>query len=143
MKRNLRAQADYKVSLLRNQLTSLVLFESITTTKKKAKELIPYANHFFNRIKSTDFNSKRLAAKTMFDANAVKKIFEEIMPRYKDSETTFVRHYKVMPRKGDSAEMVMISLIRPLEIKKESKKVNTDPDNTKGKTAIKLKEDNK
>lgn len=125
MKRNLRAQADYKVSLLRNQLTSLVLFESVTTTKKKAKDLIPYANHFFNRVRKGDFNAKRLAAKTMFDPNAMKKIFEEIMPRYKDSETTFVRHYRVMPRRGDSAEMAMVSLIRPLVIKKETKQSET------------------
>ena len=121
MKRNLRAQADYKISLLRNLLTSLVLFESITTTKKKAKDLIPYANHFFNKVRQGDFNAKRLAAKSMFDLNAMKKTFEEILTRYNDKETTFVRHYRVMPRKGDSAEMTMVSLIKPLEIKKEAK----------------------
>lgn len=122
MKRNLRAKADYKVSLLRNQLTSLIIFESVTTTKKMAKDLIPYANHFFNKVRPANFNAKRLAAKTMFDLNALKKTFEEILPRYSDTETTFVRHYRVMPRKGDSAEMTMVSLIRPLVIKKEVKK---------------------
>ena len=122
MKRNLRAKADYKVSLLRNQLTSLVLFESVTTTKKMAMDLIPYANHFFNKVRSASVNAKRLAAKTMFDLNASKKVFEEILPRYNETETTFVRHYRVMPRKGDSAAMTMVSLIRPLEIKKEVKK---------------------
>lgn len=125
MKRNLRSQADYKVSMLRNQLTSLVLFESITTTKRKSQNLIPFANHFFNRVKVADLNAKKLAAKTMFDHNAIKKIFEEILPRYDQKDTTFVRHYRVMPRRGDSAQMVMINLIKPLEIKKEDKKVNT------------------
>ncbi|MEX2361620.1 MAG: bL17 family ribosomal protein, partial [Patescibacteria group bacterium] len=115
MKRTLRAQADFQSTLLRNQLTSLVLYESVTTTKSKAKKLIAFANHFFNRVVPADLNSKRLAAATLFDKNAQEKVFEEILPRYGKTDTTFVRHFRVLPRKGDSAEMVMVSLIKTLQ----------------------------
>lgn len=129
MKRTIRAKADFKNTLMRNQLTSLVLFESITTTKAKAKAVLPFINSFFNKVRVADLTAKRLAHQTLFDKNAVKKTFEEILPRYKKEETTFVRPLRIMPRKGDAAEMVMISLIRPLEVNAE--KVTA----TKAKTA--------
>jgi len=121
MKRTLRAQSDFKKTLLRNQLTSLILFESVTTTKAKAKQLIPFADRFFNRIKSADLNAKRLANEVLFDKNAVSKSFEEILPRYNEAEVTFVRSFRLLSRKGDRAEMMMVGLIKPLQVKKESK----------------------
>lgn len=117
MKRTLRAQSDFHTTLLRNQLTSLVLFESVTTTKAKAKQLVPFADHFFNRVRSGDVNAKRLANQTLLDANTAVKVFEEILPRYRPDETTFVRHFRVIPRHGDSAEMMMVTLIKPLQVK--------------------------
>jgi large subunit ribosomal protein L17 len=122
MKRTLRAQSDFRLTLLRNQLTSLVLFESVTTTQSKAKSLIAFANEFFNRARSADLNAKRYAAATLFDKNAVKKVFEELLPRYNNAETTFVRHFRVIPRKGDSAAMAMVSLIKPFQIKEKTAK---------------------
>lgn len=125
MKRTLRAQADFNSTILRNQLTSLVLFESITTTGAKGRKLLPFVNHFFNRVKSADLNSKKLAHRTLLDSNAIKKVFEEILPRFDQSETTFVRSLKTMPRRGDAAEMVRMSLIKTLNAKPEEKKVTS------------------
>lgn len=121
MKRTIRAQADFQSTLMRNQLTSLVLFESITTTKAKAKQVLPYINSFFNRVRAADLTAKRYAHQTLFDVNAVKKTFEEILPRYSNEDTTFVRTFNVMPRKGDSAPMMMIALIKPLVVKETKK----------------------
>ncbi|MEX1052091.1 MAG: bL17 family ribosomal protein [Patescibacteria group bacterium] len=117
MKRTLRAQSDFKTTLLRNQLTSLVLFESVTTTKAKAKQLIPFAERFFSRVQVADMNAKRLANQTLFDANAALKVFEEILPRYNQAETTFLRSFRVIPRHGDSAEMMMVTFTKPLQVK--------------------------
>lgn len=117
MKRNLRAQADYKSVLLRNQLTSLVLYEAVTTTRAKAKELAAFANHFFSTMKPGEMNSIRLANQTLFDKNAAKKVFEEILPRYPKDASSYLRVLRVMPRKGDSAEMRLVMLQKPLEVK--------------------------
>lgn len=131
MKRTLRAQADFQTTVLRNQLTSLVLFESITTTKANALMLIPFANHFFNRVKIADLTAKRLAHQTFFDQNAAKKMFEEILPRYQKTETTFVRSFRVVGRKGDNAPQMMVSLIHPLSAKAPAKAVEKDSTDTK------------
>lgn len=120
MKRTIRAQADYSSVLLRNQLSSLVLYESITTTKAKASQLLPFANHFFNRVRSADLTAKKLAHQTLLDKNAIKKVFEDVLPRYQAAETTFIRTYRVLPRRGDSAEMVRLSLTAPLKAKTET-----------------------
>ncbi len=117
MKRNIRAQADYRSVMLRNQLTSLVLYEAITTTRAKAKELTAFANHFFHRLDASELNSVRLAHETLFDKNAVKKVFEEILPRYSKDASSYLRVLRVMPRKGDSAEMRLVTLQKPLEVK--------------------------
>lgn len=122
MKRNLRAQADYRSVMLRNQLTSLVLYEAITTTRAKAKELTAFANHFFHRLEASEMNSVRLAHETLFDKNAVKKVFEEILPRYSKDASSYLRVLRVMPRKGDSAEMRLVTLQKPLEVKSASSK---------------------
>ncbi len=130
MQRVLRSQADFRSTILRNQLTSLVLFEAITTTKAKGKQLLPFVNRFFNRVKAGDMNAKRLAHQTLLDPNAVKKVFEEILPRFTAEETTFIREYRVMPRRGDNSPQMMITLVKPLAIK-ETKAVKSEA-NTKG-----------
>lgn len=121
MIRNIRTQSDYKSTIVRNQLTSLVLYESIKTTDRKARFLIPFANRFFSKAKERNLNSIRYVQSILFDPNAVKKVFEDIMPRYSTSDTTFVRSYKTVPRKGDNAEQVLVSLIKPLVVELETK----------------------
>ena len=124
MIRTLRSQSDYKKTLLRNQLTSLILFEAVTTTKAKGKDLISFANHFFSKVKKGDLQAMKLAHQTLFDKNAIKKTFDEILPRYDEKATTYVRAFRVMPRRGDIAEQMMVAFIKPLvveEPKKEKK----------------------
>lgn len=117
MKRVLRSQHDYISTLLRNQLTSLVLYEAITTTRAKARVLAAFANHFLARLESDNLTSTRLAHQTLLHKNAVKKVFEEILPRYGKTATSYARVLRVMPRKGDSAEMSLVMLQKPLTVK--------------------------
>jgi len=125
MKRLLRSQHDYRTTLLRNQLTSLVLFESITTTLSKAKELVAFTNHFFNSVKANQLNQTRLAHQTLLDKNAVRKVFEELLPRYGQTETTFVRLLRTKSRHGDNAAMAIITFIRPLSVVTKKNKEET------------------
>jgi large subunit ribosomal protein L17 len=119
MRRVIRAQSDFRQTQLRNQLTSLVLYESVTTTLSKAQELVPFANRFFNKVRAAGLNEKKLAHATLFDANAIAKVFEEILPRYAKKETTFVRGVKTAPRKGDAAAQMIVTLLSPLKAKAE------------------------
>jgi large subunit ribosomal protein L17 len=124
MKRLLRSHSDFGTMTLRNQLTSLVIYEAITTTKAKARTLESYANHFFNKVSSQDLNAKKLAHETFLDKNAVKKTFEDLLGRYGKTDTTYVRTFNMAPRHGDAAAMAMVSLIKPLVVKEEKAKVS-------------------
>ncbi len=123
MKRTLRSQTDFRQVLLRNQLTSLVLFESLTTTSANAKLLIPFVNRFFTSVKEADLTAKRHAHEILLDKNAVKKTFEEILPRFKGKPTSFIRQYKLMPRRGDNAPQTLVTftqLLAPVTKKEAS-----------------------
>lgn len=122
MKRVVRAHSDFLSTQLRNQLTSLVLYEAITTTTKNAKDLLPFVNRFFNKVKTGDLNAKKLAHATLFDKKAIAKVFEEILPRYKKEDTTFVRSLRVSPRKGDNAPQTLVSLLVPLKVEEPKAK---------------------
>lgn len=134
MKRVVRAHSDFLSTQLRNQLTSLVLYEAVTTTKKNAQDLLPFANRFFNKVKAADLLAKKVAHATLFDKKAIAKVFEEILPRYKKGDTTFVRSLRVAPRKGDNAPQSLVSLIAPLKIN-ETKTAKTEASSAKPKTA--------
>ncbi|QQG50112.1 MAG: L17 family ribosomal protein [Candidatus Berkelbacteria bacterium] len=116
MYRVVRALSDFQQTELRSQLTSLVLYEAVTTTSAKARNLVPFSNRFFNTIRNKDLGAKKVAHSTLLDKKAIAKVFEEILPRYKDSETTFVRSLKVANRKGDNAPQTMVALIAPLKV---------------------------
>jgi large subunit ribosomal protein L17 len=116
MKRVVRAHSDFLSTQLRNQLTSLVLYEAVTTTTANAKNLVPFANRFFNKVKQADLGAKKVAHSTLFDKKAIEKVFEEILPRYKSEDTTFVRSLRVQPRKGDNAPQTLVSLIATLSV---------------------------
>lgn len=111
MKWVLRSQSDYRDTTLRNQLTSLVLYESIITTTPKAKRLTAFTNIFFNKVKAGDLNALKFAHRILLDKNAVKKTFEDILPRYESSATTFVRCLNTAPRRGDNAPQAAVMLL--------------------------------
>lgn len=110
MRRLWRAQTDFQQTTERNLLTSLVLYESLTTTKPRAKLLVAKANSFMNKVRSGDLSAKRLAGKELLDKKAAEKVFEEILPRYGGKETTFCRSVQAPPRRGDNAPMTMVCL---------------------------------
>lgn len=134
MYRVVRALSDFQQTELRNQLTSLVLYEAVTTTSAKARSLVPFSNRFFNKVRSNDLGAKKLAHSTLLDKKAIAKVFEEILPRYKSNETTFVRSLKAASRKGDNAPQTMVALIVPLKVettKAKTTKASKNPEPTK------------
>lgn len=131
MIRNLRSQHDFRSSILRNQLTSLIIFEGVTTTVTKANELVAYSNHFFNRVRTNDLAAKKYAHATLLDQNAISKLFEEIVPSLGE-KTNFTRSLKVAARKGDNAPMALVML----NIKATSPVVASKPAKVTGKAKV-------
>jgi len=97
-------------STLRNLATSLILYERIKTTMAKAKEVKPIVEKLINSARKVDLTARRKLLAYLFDENAAKKVLEDILPRYKNIQTGFIQSYKLNPRQGDGAEMMILAL---------------------------------
>ena len=98
------------VALFRNQLASLVEHERITTTLEKAKELRPIAEKLVTQGKRGTVEARR-RVRRMINRHLVKKLFDDIAPRFAEREGGYTRILKLGPRKGDGAEMALIEFV--------------------------------
>jgi len=90
--------------------TSLILHERIRTTEAKAKELRPFAERLITLAKRGDLHSRRLAGRQIADAEALRKLFDQIGPRFGQRPGGYTRILKLGARKGDGAELALIEL---------------------------------
>jgi len=109
--RKLHRKRDQRKALLKSLIASLFLKERIKTTEAKAKELSSSAEKFITQAKKGDLHSKRLLAR-FFPQKIVKKLVEEIAPRYKERKGGYTRIIKLGQRKSDGARMAIIELIK-------------------------------
>lgn len=118
--------AGYTLSRTKDQRRALrrvlikQLFENnrIKTTKAKAKairgdaeKLITLAKNSVNESDIKKVNARRLAAAALADADIVRKLFDDIAPRFESRNGGYTRIIKLGPRKGDSSEMVILELV--------------------------------
>ena len=118
--------AGYTLSRTKDQRRALrrvlikQLFENnrIKTTKAKAKairgdaeKLITLAKNSASASDVKKVNARRLAASALADADIVRKLFDDIAPRFESRNGGYTRIIKLGPRKGDSSEMVILELV--------------------------------
>ncbi|WP_085830601.1 50S ribosomal protein L17 [Collinsella vaginalis] len=90
------------------------LFENdrIKTTITRAKALRGYAEPIVTWAKKGDLHSRRLAIAKLGDKQLVAEIFDKAAQgMWADRDGGYTRIMKLGPRKGDSAEMVIIELV--------------------------------
>jgi len=114
-------QADQRKAMLRNLVKSLVISERITTTVAKAKEMRSIAERVITYGKKGEVHHRRLAYRYLGDRGLVKKVFDEIAPRYKDVKGGYTRIIKKGFRKGDAAAIAIIEFVS-VKVKKISGK---------------------
>jgi len=85
-----------------------VRHERIKTTDAKAKELRRYADRMVTLGKRGDLAARRLAFAFMQSRDAVKKLFDEIAPRFKERNGGYTRVIKFGVRRGDAAPLSII-----------------------------------
>lgn len=121
--------------LKRNLLTSLLLYESVRTTKKRAAVIAPEVDKLINFAKRhSPHVAIRHINKTVTDKNASKKIMEVFVKRFakKDSGLTTVKAAGF--RGGDGAPLVDLSLVEGIEVK--SDKSSSDKQSNKKKESV-------
>ncbi len=109
--KKLRRDTAHRRALLRNIVTSLLDKERIKTTLAKAKAARPLAEKMITLAKKDTLHSRRQALRFIFKKEVVRKLFEEIGPRFSERPGGYTRIVKIGPRSGDGAEMAMIELV--------------------------------
>ena len=109
--RPLGRDKDAREALFRSLITELFRHERIETTEAKAKAIRGDAEKLITLAKRGDVHARRLAAKTILDPKVTKKLFETLGPRYKERAGGYTRMFKVGPRLGDAAPVVIMELV--------------------------------
>jgi large subunit ribosomal protein L17 len=97
--------------MFRTAVTDLLRHETVTTTDAKAREIRRLAEKLISRGRSGSLHQRRLAAEFLTDEKVVKKLFDELGPRYKSRPGGYTRIVKVGPRKGDGAPTAIVELV--------------------------------
>ena len=119
--KRLRRNTAHRRALLRNLVTSFLEKERIRTTLAKAKATRPLAEKMITLAKKNTLHARRQALRFIFKKTVVKKLFDEIGPRFSERPGGYTRIVKVGPRAGDGADMAILELIGT-DYKKKGKK---------------------
>lgn len=101
---------DQRLALLRGLVRSLLLHEKIETTETRAKDVRSIAEKVITTAKKNDLHARRQARKVLNDEDLVKKLFDQIAPRFADRPGGYTRMTKIGFRRGDAAPMVKLEL---------------------------------
>ena len=110
-------------ALRRTLITQFFQYERITTTRAKAEAIRGAAEHMITQAKRAvasgdtvrEIHVRRLLKARLDSTDVVAKVFNEFVPRYAERPGGYTRLFKLGPRKGDAAEMVLLELVdRPV-----------------------------
>ena len=116
--KRLGRSTGHRKALRRNLIKDLFRYERIKPTLAKAQAIRGDAERLITRAKKGNnlgeaqaVHARRLAAAQLNEPEIVKKLFEDIAPRYVDRPGGYTRIIKLGPRDGDAAEMVILELV--------------------------------
>lgn len=109
--RKLRRTTSHRLAMFSNQLASLMTHERIETTLSKAKELRPLAERLITTAKNDGLAARRQVQRWIPDRPTVKKVFENLAPRFVDRPGGYTRILKLGPRRGDAAEAAILEFV--------------------------------
>lgn len=107
-----------RVALRRNLVRQLLTHDRIRTTKAKAaavrgeaEKIITIARKSANASDAEKVAARRRVVAKLGSNDIVKRIFDEVGPRFANRDGGYTRIVKLGPRLGDSAEMVILELV--------------------------------
>src|SRR5919204_5373394 len=118
--RKLGRVTEHRIAMLRNQATSLLRYEHLTTTVPRAKELRPFVERLITIAKrgvaGGDKNghvltARRLVMQDLQDREVVGKLFDTLAPRFAERPGGYTRLLRLGFRKGDAAEVAQVELV--------------------------------
>ncbi len=124
----LRHKPAHSNSMQRNLVTSLLLYESIRTTKKRAEVVQPIIDRLITAAKKGEpRNAIRAINRVVKHENASKKLMEVLKPRFAKRSSGFTRMEPVGARHGDGAKLVTLILVEGEAVPTQPEKNPTTP----------------
>ncbi len=120
--KKLNRSASHRTALRRNLVRELFVHEQICTTRAKAQAIRGQAEKLITLAKrglrsededpAKGVHARRLAAARLNnDRTIVKKLFDDIAPRYLERPGGYTRIMRMGFRKGDAAPLVLLELV--------------------------------
>jgi large subunit ribosomal protein L17 len=111
--RKLGRITPHRIAMLRNMATSLFDKERIRTTLMRAKELRPFAERLITLAKREEnrLHNRRQVARDVHDPQVVRKLFDDLGPRFAARPGGYTRILRLGTRQGDGAEMAIVELL--------------------------------
>jgi len=98
-------------ALLHSLASNLFVREKIKTTLPKARELRPFVEKMVTHAKKNNLATRRLIVAKLGSQNGVKKLFDNLAPKYIDKKGGYTRIIKLGVRTADGAEMAIIEFV--------------------------------
>jgi len=109
--RKLGRPSDQRRAMLRNLVTSFLKYGKIETTEMRAKETRRIAEKMITLAKRGDLHARRQVLTFVTEEAVVQNLFDNVAPKYSERNGGYTRMYKVGPRRGDAAEIVILELV--------------------------------
>ena len=108
--RKLGRPTAHRMSMLYGMVTYLLANGKIETTLTRAKEVSALTDKMITLGKKGDLAAYRRALAVIPQEKVARKLFDVIAPSYADCNGGYTCVYKMGPRRGDGAEMALITL---------------------------------
>ena len=140
--RKLGVTTKHRKAMFRNMVTDFFRFDKIKTTDTRAKELRRIAEKLITLAKDASLHKRRQAAAYIRDNEVLKKLFDEIAPKFKDRPGGYTRITKLGFRRGDSSPVSIIELVEE-DYKPKKKKAKAAPKKKETEATAKAKSSKK
>ena len=119
--RKLGRPSAHRNAMLRGLVTYLLENGSVETTLSRAKEVRSMAEKMITLGKQNTLASRRAALAYIEKEKVVSKLFDEIAPSFENRNGGYTQIFKIGPRRGDAAEMAIITLTKSVDEKVDEK----------------------
>lgn len=108
-------ETDQRRALMKSLAEALILKESIETTLPKAKEVKGYVEKLITKAKKGDLHNRRQVIKGLQTLDAATKLIDGITPQLTARDSGYLRVKRTTMRRGDNAQMAVISFVDELK----------------------------
>jgi len=108
-------ERDQREALVKSLAESLIIHGRIETTLPKAKTVVPYVERLITKAKKGDLHNRRQIIADLQTVSTAHKLVDEIAPKLKGRTSGHLRIERTTNRRGDNAEMAVVSFVDDLK----------------------------